>query len=175
MQNGHYGKIRYRYFDMIAEHHKLGKVKLLFLHTSKELLIFISTDLSLSGKEIIDTYKKRWNIEQGYKDLREHFGLGKEENRLYEAIIARITLSMFSYNLVTAINRFNHEPKTLGELFRDMECELEALAISMQLFLEILTKIAQVENIVKENKDILQIIALLRAYTQKELGFMCES
>jgi hypothetical protein len=45
----------------------------------------------------------------------------------------------------------------------------------MQLFLEILTKISQVENIVKENKDILQIIALLRAYTKKELGFMCES
>jgi SRSO17 transposase len=175
MQNGHHGKIRYRYFDMIAEHHTLGKVKLLFLHTSKELLIFISTDLSLSGKEILDTYKKRWNIEQGYKDLREHFGLGKEENRLYEAIIARITLSMFTYNLVTAINRFHHEPKTLGELFRDLECELEALAISMQLFLEILTKISQVENIVKENKNILQIIALLRAYTKKELGFMCES
>ena len=175
MQCGHYGKIRYRYFDMIVEHHQLGKVKLLFLHTAKELLIFISTDLSLSGKEIINTYKKRWNIEQGYKDLREHFGLGQEENRLYEAIIARITLSMFAYNLVSAINRFNHEPQTLGELFRDLECELEALAISMQLFLEILTNIAQVENIVKENKDILQIIALLRAYTQKELGFMCES
>jgi hypothetical protein len=63
----------------------------------------------------------------------------------------------------------------LGELFRDLECELEALAISMQLFLEILTKISQVENIVKENKNILQIIALLRAYTKKELGFMCES
>jgi hypothetical protein len=55
-----------------------------------------------------------------------------------------------------------------------LECELEALAISMQLFLEILTKIIQVENIVKENKDILQIITLLRVYTQKELGFTCE-
>jgi len=49
------------------------------------------------------------------------------------------------------------------------------LAISMRLFLEILTKIAQVEQIVKKNKDLLQIIALLRAYTQKKLGFMCES
>ena len=37
----------------------------------------------------------------------------------------------------------------------------------MQLFLEILTKITQIENIAKENKDILQIIALLRAYTKK--------
>ena len=114
-------------------------------------MVFISTDLSLSGKEIITTYRKRWNIEQGYKDLREHFGLGKEENRI------------------------NHEPQTLGELFRDLECEFEALAISMQLFLQILTNIAEIENVVKENKDILTIIAVLSAYTKKELGFMCES
>lgn len=119
--------------------------------------------------------KKRWNIEQGYKDLREYFGLGKEENRIYEALIARITLSMFTYNLLNYINRIHHEPKTLGELFRELECELEALAISMQLFLQILTNIAEIENVVKENKDLLRIIAVLSAYTQKELGFMCES
>ena len=172
---GHHGKIFYRYFDAIVEHKLLGKVKLLFLHTGKELIVFISTDLSLSGKAIIATYKKRWNIEQGYKDLREHFGLGKEENRIYESLIARITLSMFTYNIVSYINRINHEPKTLGELFRDLECELEALAISMQLFLQILTKISEIENVVKENNDILTIIAVLSAYTKKELGFMCES
>ncbi len=174
-KSGNYGKIHYHYFDTIVEHQTLGKVKLVFLHTGKELIILISTDLSLSAKEIINTYKKRWNIEQGYKDLRAYFGLGKEENRLYEALIAKITLSMFTYNLVSYINRIQNEPQTLGELFRDLECELEALAISMQLFLQILTKISQIENIVKENKDILTIIAVLSAYTQKELGFMCES
>ena len=174
-KSGSYGKIRYHYFDTITQHQTLGKVKLVFLHTGKELIVLISTDLSLSAKDIIETYKKRWNIEQGYKDLREYFGLGKEENRLYEALIAKITLSMFTYNLVSYINRIQNEPQTLGELFRDLECELEALAISMQLFLEILTKISEIENIVKKNKDILTIITLLSAYTQKELGFMCES
>ena len=174
-RSGYHGKIHFHYFDTIVEHQTLGRVKLVFLKTNKELIILISTDLSLSGKEIIATYKKRWNIEQGYKDLREHFGLGKEENRIYEALIARITLSMFTYNLVSYINRIQHEPQTLGELFRELECELETLAISMQLFIEILTKISQIENIVKENKDILTIIAVLSAYTQKELGFMCES
>jgi len=172
---GSYGKIRHHYFDAIVEHQTLGKVKLVFLRTQKELIVFISTDLSLSAKEILETYKKRWNIEQGYKDLREYFGLGKEENRLYEALIAKITLSMFTYNLVSYINRIQNEPQTLGELFRDLECELETLAISMQLFLEILTKISEIENIVKENKDILTIIAVLSTYTQRELGFMCES
>ena len=174
-KSGNYGKIHYHYFDTIVKHKMLGKVKLVFLHTKKELIMLISTDLSLNASQIIETYKKRWNIEQGYKDLRAYFGLGKEENRLYEALIAKITLSMFTYNLVSYINRMQNEPQTLGELFRDLECELEALAISMQLFLEILIKISQIENVVKENKDILTIIAVLNAYTQKELGFMCES
>ena len=174
-QSGQHGKISYKYFDKIVEHAALGKVKLVFLHTDKDLLVFISTDLQLSGKEILATYKKRWNIEQGYKDLRNLFGLGKEENRIYEALIAKITLSMFAYNIVSYINRIKHEPQTLGELFRDLECELESLAISMQLFIKILTKISEIQNVVKENKNFLQIIAVLSAYTQKELGFMCES
>lgn len=174
-KHGQYGKINYIYFDAIVEHHTLGRVKLVFLHTGKELIIFISTDTHLTAKEVIETYRKRWNIEQGYKDLREHFGLGKEENRLYEALIAKITLSMFAYNITSYINRISNEPQTLGELFRELECELEALVISMQLFIQILSNIADIENIVKENKDLLHIIAILRVYTQKELGLMCES
>jgi len=173
--HGHHGKICYTYFGAVVEHKELGRIKLVFLHTGRDLIVFISTDLSLSAGNIITTYRKRWNIEQGYKDLREHFGLGREENRLYEALIAKITLSMFVYNITSYINRISNEPKTLGELFRELECELEALVISMQLFIQILTNIADIENVVKENKDLLHIIAVLRVYTRKELGFMCES
>jgi len=82
---------------------------------------------------------------------------------------------MFTYNILSYINRISHEPKTLGELFRDLECELQTLAISMERFLEILTAISEIGEIVKENKELLKIITLIRAYTQKELGFMCES
>lgn len=173
--SGHHGKIRYTYFDHVVNHQTLGRIKLVFLSTHKELLVFASTDTARTGKEIIDIYKKRWNIEQGYKDLREYFGFGQEENRLYEALVARITLSMFTYNLLTYINRINHEPKTLGELFRDLECELEALAISMQLFLQILTNIANIHQNLKTSKELHRIIAIIALYTQKQLGFMCES
>ena len=67
-----------------------------------------STDLELSDEEIIEIYKRRWDIEQGHKDLRQHLGFqgnfasqplfasfGKEENRIYEVLVARITLSFF--------------------------------------------------------------------------------
>jgi hypothetical protein len=45
----------------------------------------------------------------------------------------------------------------------------------MQAFIEIMDKIAQIDEIVKNNKDFMSIIATLRSATQELLGFRCES
>ena len=172
---GNYNSIKYTYVSAVATHKTLGKIKIVFIKTKDNLIPIISTNIILSDIEIINTYKKRWNIEQGYKDLREYFQFGKEENRIYEALIARITLSFLAYNLTSYINRINNEPQTLGNLFRDLECQLETLAISMEIFLKILEQLIQSAQIVKRNKDLEQIIHMLRVYTKKQLGFMCES
>ncbi len=170
-----YNSIKYTYVSTTTTHKTLGRIKIVFIKTKDNLIPIISTNTNLSDIEIINTYKKRWNIEQGYKDLREYFQFGKEENRIYEAIIARITLSFLAYNLTSYINRINNEPQTLGNLFRDLECQLETLAISMELFVKILEQIIESQEIVKRNKDLEQIIHMLRVYTKKQLGFMCES
>ena len=172
---GNYNSIKYTYVSAVATHKTLGKIKIVFIKTKDNLIPIISTNIILSDVEIINTYKKRWNIEQGYKDLREYFQFGKEENRIYEALIARITLSFLAYNLTSYINRVQNEPQTLDNLFRDLECQLEALAISMELFLKILEELIKSQEIVKRNKDLEQIIHMLRVYTKKQLGFMCES
>jgi hypothetical protein len=106
---------------------------------------------------------------------REHFGFGKEENRIYEALVARVTLSFFTYNIVSYINRISNEPKTIGGLFKDLECELHTLAIAMQAFLAILDEIAKIEEVVNRNENFTAIIDLLRDVTGKLLGFRCES
>src|SRR5574344_912972 len=172
---GNYNSIKYTYVSTTTTHKTLGRVKIVFIKTKDNLIPIISTNTNLSDIEIINTYKKRWNIEQGYKDLREYFQFGKEENRIYEALIARITLSFFAYNITSYINRINNEPQTLGNLFRDLECQLETLAISMELFLKILEQLIQSAQIVKRNKDLEKIIEILRVHTKKQLGFMCES
>lgn len=173
---GSYGrKIKFKYFSVIVEHKNAGKIKIVFIKTKEKLIPIASTDTEISDEEIIDIYKRRWDIEQGYKELREHFGFGKEENRIYEALIARITLSFFAYNIVSYINRMSNEPKTIGGLFKDLECELHTLSIAMQAFIEIMEKIAQIDEIVKNNKDFRSIIATLRSTTQDLLGFRCES
>jgi hypothetical protein len=176
IKSGTYGKkVKYKYFSIVVEHKKAGKLKIVFLKTKEKLIPIISTNLDISDETIIETYKRRWDIEQGYKELREHFGFGKEENRIYEALIARITLSFFTYNIVSYINRISHEPKTIGGLFKDLECELHTLAIAMQTFILILDEIAQIEEIVNRNDDFTTIIDTLKDVTAKLLGFRCES
>ena len=143
----HGKKIRFTYFSAVVEHKSAGKLKIVFLKIKEKFIPIVSTDLTISDEEIIEIYKRRWDIEQGYKELREHFGFGKEENRIYEALIARITLSFFTYNIVSYINRISNEPKTMGGLFKDLECELHTLAIAMQVFITILDEIAKIEDI----------------------------
>ncbi len=173
---GKYGKkIKFTYFSAVVEHKTAGKLKIVFIKTKEKLIPIVSTDLTISDEEIIEIYKRRWDIEQGYKELREHFGFGKEENRIYEALIARITLSFFTYNIVSYINRISNEPKTIGGLFKDLECELHTLAIAMQTFIAILDEIAKIEDVVNRNEDLVSIIAVLQDVTQKMLGFRCES
>ena len=171
----HGKKIKFTYFSVVVEHKTAGKLKIVFIKTKKKLIPIVSTDLDINDEEIIETYKRRWDIEQGYKELREHFGFGKEENRIYEALIARITLSFFTYNIVSYINRISNEPKTIGGLFKDLECELHTLAIAMQTFILILNEIAKIEDIVNRNEDLVSIIAVLQDVTQNMLGFRCVS
>ena len=175
-KQGQYGKkIKYTYFSVVVEHKNAGMLKIVFIKTKEKLIPIVSTDLEINEEEIIEIYKRRWDIEQGYKELRQHFGFGQEENRIYEALIARITLSFFTYNIVSYINRISNEPKTIGGLFKDLECELHTLAIAMQTFIIILDEIAKIEDIVKRNEDLVSIIAVLQDVTQKMLGFRCES
>jgi hypothetical protein len=171
----HGKKIKFTYFSAVVEHKTAGKLKIVFIKTKEKLIPVVSTNLTISDEEIIEIYKRRWDIEQGYKELREHFGFGKEENRIYEALIARITLSFFTYNIVSYINRISNEPKTIGGLFKDLECELHTLAIAMQVFIAILDEIAKIEDVVNRNEDLVNIIAVLQDVTQKMLGFRCES
>jgi SRSO17 transposase len=175
-QNGTYGKkIKFKYFSVIVERKNAGKLKIVFLKTKDKLIPIVSTDLEITDDEIIEIYKRRWDIEQGYKELRQHFGFGQEENRIYEALIARITLSFFTYNIVSYINRMSNEPKTIGGLFKDLECELATLAIAMQTFIAILDEVAKIDDVINRNEDFMSIISILRDVTSELLGFRCES
>ena len=170
----YYGKIRYTYFSATVRHSWAEKLKIVFIKTDSNLIPIASTNLHLSDEEIIELYKRRWDIEQGYKDLRTYFGFGQEQHRIYEALIARITLSFFVHNLVGYINRMEGKSETIGSTFEELEYKLTALAISMELFLEILDEIAKIEEFVKLGEELAHLSRILGVVRQKSLGWRCE-
>jgi IS4 transposase len=67
-----------------------------YIKTNDKLIPLVSTNLELTDEEVIEIYKRRWDIEQGYKELRQHFGFGKEENHIYEAYSTPKNSTIFS-------------------------------------------------------------------------------
>ncbi len=123
-------------------------------------------DLGLKVISRIANNNKIWNFSAKEKTL----------NAIYEKYKKRESpFHFFSYNIVSYINRVNHEPKILGGLFADLECEFHTLAIAMEAFIQIMEKIAKIDEIVKRKEDLDIIIATLRSTTANLFGFRCES
>ncbi len=52
------------------------KVRIVVVEGIKNPILFVSTDLSLSAKAIIEIYSARFSIEIAFRDLKHHFGFG---------------------------------------------------------------------------------------------------
>jgi len=57
----------------------------------------------------------------------------------------------------------------------DSSCKIITLALCAKVELIILIQIAEIKNVIKENKDKLFDIGVLSVYTKKELSLMCKS
>ncbi|KIM06953.1 MAG: hypothetical protein KU38_11445 [Sulfurovum sp. FS08-3] len=68
--------------------------------------------------------------------------------KFQEQVIFAINTTLRNPIYVSYINRISHEPKTIGGLFKDLECELHTLSIAMQTFIEIMDKISKIKMIV---------------------------
>jgi len=51
-------------------------------------IAIMTTDLSLSVKEIIEYYGARWKIEAGFKEIKQEIGSAKSQTRNAEAALA---------------------------------------------------------------------------------------
>ena len=62
---------------MIAEHKNAGKLKIVFIKTTDKLIPIISTDLTLEDKEMIEVYKRFWDMHKEAKSLESTSGFKK--------------------------------------------------------------------------------------------------
>jgi hypothetical protein len=105
------------------------ELKLLFCKTGrkKEWIVIASTDVEQSDRHVLETYAKRWDIEQFFKDSKQLLKLGKEQSTDFDVQIAMTTIRLMSYSMGSSMRRELLDERTFGELFELMENEFSRL------------------------------------------------
>jgi hypothetical protein len=161
------------------------QVKVVFVrHRTKknEWLAILSTDCSLSEKEIIRIYGIRWDIETFFKCAKSLLRLQKEfQGRSYDLLISHTTIVFTRYILLAWQQRCNTDERTLGGLFLCLADELNELdwAVVLTTLLDLLSDIsAKVSKKIRKFIDcqLLNWFAGLPNYIKYYLpNLVCES
>jgi hypothetical protein len=62
------------------------------------LTMFFSTDLSLPIKKLLTTVAARWSLENTFKDMKQHLGMGNWQCRKKEAVRRSIMMNCIAYS-----------------------------------------------------------------------------
>ena len=100
---------------------------------------FGSTDLDVGPEKILTTYARRWPIEPFFKECKQNLHLGKEQCRNFDSIFASTALAILRYLFLAITTRFEKDPRTLGELFKSVQVEMNNLS-SAQIVLELIAE-----------------------------------
>lgn len=115
----------------------------------QEWLLLVCTDMSLSEKEIIALYGKRWDIEVFFKTCKSVLKLTREcQSMNYDAICAHTAIVFLRYMFLAVEMRKEQDPRTAGPLFC-LICD-EIADVNFEEGLEKLQQI--LENLLRELK-----------------------
>lgn len=147
-----------------------------------EWLAILSTDQTLTEKEIIRNYSIRWNIETFFKCTKSLLKLQKEfQGRSYDMLISHTTIVFTRYILLAWQHRQSTDDRTLGGLFEALCDEVSELdwAVALQQLLEILNDVSKkagkkLSEFIKSQLQqwIMALPAYIRAYLS---DWSCES
>lgn len=139
----------------------LGKLHVIFSKkgNEKQKLGLVTDDPELSGKQIIQVYDKRWNIEVFFKDVKGLLGLGQYQNGSYQAAVIHLHLICFAYALLThlKLNRKGEKGKS-----KKLSAHISTATLQNQLrhilwddCVKYLKKFTRANSIVKELERLL--------------------
>lgn len=123
-------------------------VRVVFVrHRSKknEWLAILSTDLTLSEREIIRIYSMRWDIEVFFKCAKSLLRLQKEfQGRSYDLLISHTTIVFTRYILLAWQHRTSTDDRSFGGLFHLLCDEVSTLdwVVALQQLLDLINEIA---------------------------------
>lgn len=134
-------------------------VKIVFVRNrnkKSDWLTILSTDCTMSDREIVRIYGMRWDIEVFFKTTMSLLKLQKEfQSRSYDALISHTTIVFARYIVLSWQNRCSSDDRTLGGMFYELSDEINELdwAVTLQQLIELLE-----DTIRQTNKRIQKLI-----------------
>ena len=129
-----HGSARYRDVDAgWLQVSQLGFLHVVFSRkgAARKILGLVTDAPELSAAALIQTYEKRWGIEQFVKDTKQLLGLGHYQNRPYWAAVTPLHLVCFAYALLTHLRI--HATGAQGQRTRNKAAALSTAAAQEQL------------------------------------------
>lgn len=143
-------------------------VKLVFVRNrnkSKDYLVLVSTNVSLSESEIIRIYGKRWDIEVFFKVCKSYLNLAKSFRGIsYDAQTAHVAIVFTRYTLLSLENRFQIDDRSIGELFYLACDELADISFQESYFLLLEALMATVKENLNLSEE--QMSCFLESFIQ---------
>jgi len=127
-------------------------VKIVFVQNRNkrsEWLAVLSTDQTLTEREIIQIYGMRWDIEVFFKTTKSLLKLQKEfQGRSYDGLISHTTIVFARYIVLSWQNRCNTDQRTLGGIFYELCDEVNELdwVVALQQLIELLKDVLKQTN-----------------------------
>lgn len=98
-----------------TKHEQKVKIVVVRHRHKRNWLAILSTNIDLSGDEIVRIYGKRWDIEVFFKMMKHHLNLEKEAQlRDYDGIIGHTTIAMTRYIFFAVEQRCHDDQRTIG-------------------------------------------------------------
>jgi len=77
-----------------------------------------TTDMSLSGRQVIELYSRRWSIETFFKTVKSFLGFAKGcQSRSFDAVVCSVAVVFTRYLALAWINNGAPKQESFGQLF----------------------------------------------------------
>ena len=97
-----------------------------------------TTDMSLSAKQVISLYSRRWNIEVFFKTVKSFLGFSKEfQSRSFDAVVCSVAVVFTRYMLLAWINNGLPKLESYGQLYLKLFEQMHEISFDTALFIVI--------------------------------------
>jgi hypothetical protein len=100
----------------------------------KKWVAFLSTDVDITARELIENYIQRWSIEVFFKEAKQMLGLGKDQCRHFTGQIFATMMSCLRYSVLGFLNQKENYFDTTGTLFEQQSDALKMICYAKRLW-----------------------------------------